>query len=271
MKNIKKIFFSDLHSMIRNLYVLIIALGLCCLPALYAWFNIYSNWDPYGNTGNIRIAVASQDTGYTDADGHTTNTGDAILDTLKENTSIHWVFTSAKKARQSVYSGDCYAAVILPKDFSKNMYNGFMQDLKHPQIIYYENEKKNAVATKITDTAVTNLQNNVNKMYISIIVQNAFEKENKVIEETDSHDTISALLKKVEQISANLSGYANTVTSLTDANKKLSVSIDGAKANLNQIQKKLEKQAVSPKDSISDSSLLQKLLQKDKAVSDSLS
>ena len=271
MKNIKKIFFSDLHSLIRNLYVLIIALGLCCLPALYAWFNIYSNWDPYGNTGNIRIAVASQDTGYTDADGHTTNTGDAILDTLKENTSIHWVFTSAKKARQSVYSGDCYAAVILPKDFSKNMYNGFMQDLKHPQIIYYENEKKNAVATKITDTAVTNLQNNVNKMYISIIVQNAFEKENKVIEETDSHDTISALLKKVEQISANLSGYANTVTSLTDANKKLSVSIDGAKANLNQIQKKLEKQAVSPKDSISDSSLLQKLLQKDKAVSDSLS
>lgn len=271
MKNIKKIFFSDLHSLIRNLYVLIIALGLCCLPALYAWFNIYSNWDPYGNTGNIKIAAASQDTGYTNASGHKTNTGDTILDTLKENTSIDWVVTSAEQAKKGVYSGDYYAAVILPKDFSQCMYNGFMQDLKHPQLIYYENEKKNAVATKITDTAVTNLQNNINKLYISILVTNAFEKENTVIEETDDQSTLSALQKKVDRISVNLSGYASTVVSLTDANKKLSVSIDDAKTDLNHIQKKLENRTAMPKETSSDSSLLTKLLQKNKIVSNSLS
>ena len=69
MKNIRKIFFTDVIALFRNPLALIIAGGLCLLPALYAWFNIYSNWDPYGNTKNIQIAVASNDEGYTNADG----------------------------------------------------------------------------------------------------------------------------------------------------------------------------------------------------------
>ncbi len=271
MKNIRKIFFSDLHSLIRNLYVLIIALGLCCLPALYAWFNIYSNWDPYGNTGNIKIAVASQDTGYTDTKGQTTNTGNSILETLKENTSIHWVFTSADKAKKGVYSGDYYAAVLLPKDFSESMYQGFMQDLKHPQLIYYENEKKNAVATKITDTAVTTLQNNINKMYISILVSNAFEKEDKIVNGAEQHDILSTLQKKVERIADNLTSYAGTITSLTNANTKLSVTIENAKTELNQIQKKLENHTTPDNDTTVEPSLLANLLPKSRAVSNSLS
>lgn len=271
MKNIKKIFFSDLHSLIRNLYVLIIALGLCCLPALYAWFNIYSNWDPYGNTDNIKIAIASEDTGYINADGQKTNTGDSILETLRENKSIHWIFTSAKQAKKGVYSGDYYAAVILPKDFSTCMYDGFMQGLKHPQILYYENEKKNAVATKITDTAVTNLQNNINKMYISILVTNVFEKENKLVDGLNNQKTLSTLQKKVDSISENLSDYTNTVTALVSTNTKLSVSIDNAKTDLNTIQKKLEIPDSTKKNTVASSSLLTNLLQKNKIISNALS
>ena len=34
------------------------------IPTLYAWFNIAASWDPYGNTGNLKVAVASNDEGY---------------------------------------------------------------------------------------------------------------------------------------------------------------------------------------------------------------
>ena len=50
MKNIGKIFIDDILSLTKNFFALVIVVGICFLPALYAWFNIYSNWDPYGNT-----------------------------------------------------------------------------------------------------------------------------------------------------------------------------------------------------------------------------
>ncbi|WP_306765614.1 YhgE/Pip domain-containing protein [Agathobacter rectalis] len=55
MADILRIFKRDMCGIFRNVLVLIIVIGLCVLPALYAWFNIYANWDPYGNTGNIAI------------------------------------------------------------------------------------------------------------------------------------------------------------------------------------------------------------------------
>ena len=63
-----------------------------------------------------------------------------------------WVFTDTKDAAlEGVYSGEYYAAVIISSDFTYSMYNVFREDFKGPTISYYENEKKNAVATKITE------------------------------------------------------------------------------------------------------------------------
>ena len=61
MKNILAIFKADVRGLVKNVLALIIIIGLCILPSLYAWFNIYSNWDPYANTGNIKIAAYSED------------------------------------------------------------------------------------------------------------------------------------------------------------------------------------------------------------------
>ena len=52
-----KIFKKDLKGLSRNILALAIALGLCLIPSLYAWFNIYSNWDPYANTASVQIAL----------------------------------------------------------------------------------------------------------------------------------------------------------------------------------------------------------------------
>ena len=55
-----KIFKKDLKGLSRNILALAIALGLCLIPSLYAWFNIYSNWDPYANTASVQIAIVSE-------------------------------------------------------------------------------------------------------------------------------------------------------------------------------------------------------------------
>lgn len=44
MRNIFKIFFADVKRISTNVVAVVVILGLCILPSLYAWFNILSNW-----------------------------------------------------------------------------------------------------------------------------------------------------------------------------------------------------------------------------------
>ena len=59
------IFTRDIRKIRTNVIALIVVLGVTVVPCLYAWFNIAASWDPYGNTGNLKVAVASVDEGYT--------------------------------------------------------------------------------------------------------------------------------------------------------------------------------------------------------------
>ena len=69
MRNIWTVFKTDIRTLSRCFFACVVVVAIALLPSLYAWLNIYSNWDPYGNTGGISIAVASLDEGYTDEAG----------------------------------------------------------------------------------------------------------------------------------------------------------------------------------------------------------
>ena len=162
MRNIWRIIKADARSLFTHFFALAVALVIAVLPSLYAWLNIYSNWDPYGNTGNISIAVASLDKGWTEEDGTQVNKGREVVDDLRTSTSINWVAVDTKEeAEHGVYAGDYYAAVVIGEDFSYNMYHMLTEWTDKPTITYYENYKKNAVATKITDTAVSSLKTTI--------------------------------------------------------------------------------------------------------------
>ena len=150
MKNIIRIFRRDLHRLGTNQlsarrYVEEGLTGVTLLPALYAWFNIAANWDPYSNTGGIKVAVANEDAG-TKLEGITTNLGNEIVTNLKGNDQIGWQFMDRYDALQGVQAGDYYAAIIIPQDFSENMVSVLKGDIRRPTIEYYINEKKNAIA-----------------------------------------------------------------------------------------------------------------------------
>ena len=80
---------------------LIIVLGVAFIPSLYAWINIYANWDPYGNTGNLRVAVASKDAGY-QVEGVSVNMGERVIESLTGAENVDWQFTNEAEARDGV-------------------------------------------------------------------------------------------------------------------------------------------------------------------------
>ena len=111
-----RIFARDLKILLHRPVALIIVLGIAFLPSLYAWVNIWANWDPYGNTGNLQVAVASNDAGY-NIEGVDINMGESIVDNLHTNDAIGWQFVDEEAAREGVRSGNYYAAVIIPEEF----------------------------------------------------------------------------------------------------------------------------------------------------------
>ena len=236
MKNTLTIFVRDLKRLVRSPFALAIALGLCILPSLYAWFNIYSNHDPYGNTSNIKIAIASEDAGYTLEDGTYKNMGADVLEELKTNDSIDWVACdTADDVVAGVEAGDYYAGVTIGSDFTESMYTVFDTDFTNPVLTYYENEKKNAIATKITDTAVGSLQQTINTKFIEVVVSTIFTETNPISSDIEEGERTTTLTDKLTRLRDNLSSYNNTLTLLVNGNTRLTDNLADTNAQISSL------------------------------------
>ena len=194
MRNIWTVFKTDIRTLSKCFFACVVVVAIALLPSLYAWLNIYSNWDPYGNTGGISIAVASLDEGYTNEDGTYENKGDDVVADLREATSINWVIVDTEEeAKGGVESGDYYAAVVIDKQFSRNMYRMLTDWTGKPAITYYENAKKNAVATKITDTAVETLKRSISENYLEVVIDGIMEQSNLLAADLTADDPEAAV------------------------------------------------------------------------------
>lgn len=229
MKTIKKIFFTDVKNLAKNLFALIIAIGVCFLPALYAWFNIYSNWDPYGNTGNLQLAAVNLDQGYTDENGEFKNTGEDIMDELAGNDKVDWQFVdSADEAIEGVESGKYYAALVVQNNFTYNMYNMFVNTTEEPTLIFYQNQKKNPVANKISDTIVTTVQSNINEEFVKVMTKTIFEDVNDMYDDIEEEGGVDAFIDKLDNLNNNLIDYQKTIDDVIKGNAVLSSNIANA-------------------------------------------
>ncbi len=164
-----KIFLRDLFRLRKNFIAIVVLAGICIIPSLYAWFNIYANMDPYANTGNLQIAVVNMDAGTNHERIGRLDVGDALEEKLRNNDQLGWNFTDEETALNGVKSGDYYAAIIIPESFSKDLASVFSTNPHQPEIIFYSNEKKNAIAPKITGSGVSSLQQGINDEFVAAV------------------------------------------------------------------------------------------------------
>ena len=251
MKNILTICRNDLRRISSNVVAIVLILGLAVVPCLYAWFNIFSNWDPYGPdaTSRIKVAVASEDAGASVL-GLKINIGSQVISALEANDTIGWQFVDTKQeALDLVYSGDCYAALVVPDDFTANVTSFLSGDITNPDIIFYQNDKKNAIAPKITGKAKTAVQEQVNATFvqtisddiaslISVANANGISAEDLL---NDLSEDINDLSTKLSDCCAALSaanGLTNSARNLINVSVKLcnstSASLEQSKALLDK-------------------------------------
>lgn len=231
MITVFRIFLSDILSIVKHFFAFVIIIAISILPALYAWVNIYANGDPYGSTGNIKIAVATSDEGIDLEDGTHVNMSEEVFDSLKESDSIGWQFPdSTEEAIEGVRSGEYYAAIIFGDKFTYNMYHiGAAVDDDNPPLVFYRNDKKNAVASKITDTAATSLQETINIKYLKTLIGTVFADAKEVTDAVDSETAAADTLSQLGLLRDNLNEYVDAIGDFIDNSDSVRTSLKQAK------------------------------------------
>ncbi|WP_160214359.1 YhgE/Pip domain-containing protein [Adlercreutzia aquisgranensis] len=170
MKAIWLIFSGDMRNLLRNAVAAVVVMGLVLVPPLYAWFTTLGFWDPYSNTGNIKVAVASNDEGYqSDLIPTRINAGEQVVSALRANDRFDWQFVTEQQATDGVDSGEYYAAMIIPKSFTADLMTVFSDHITDSAIIYYSNEKENAIAQRVTSTGASTLQETIDQTFTETV------------------------------------------------------------------------------------------------------
>lgn len=201
MKNAWRLFVGDLKRMGSNVVTVIIVLGLVALPSIFSWYNMVACWNVFDNTGNLTVAVANSDEGYqSDLVPIRVNIGDQVVSALRANDQMNWEFADEEDAIDGAKSGRYYAAVVIPKDFSRDMMTFYTEDSQHAEIVYYTNEKKNAIAPKVTDQGADQISAQVNRVFAQTLSEAALGISSSLMDYLDSADASGTIAKLAERV-----------------------------------------------------------------------
>lgn len=191
------------------------------IPSLYAWFNIVAFWDPYGDTKAVKVAVVNLDRGASTELTGSMDIGAQVVEQLKQNDQLGWEFMGKDEAMTAVKSGDAYAAIVIPPEFSKDLLSITSDDFVRPKLDYFINEKANAIAPKITGVGASTLETQINSTFVSTVAEQvaaALESagqdlgDNLVVARDDAADELGDAAK---QVAAARLGLADLEKSLT--------------------------------------------------------
>lgn len=234
MGNVLRVFWRDVKRIAKVPPAWLVVVFLIVLPSIYTWFNVIGFWNPYENTGNMRVCVVNEDRSVEDETLGHLDLGAQIIGELENNGQLGWFFVDREEAMREVESGEAYAAIVIPEDFSADMTTILSGDFQRPQIEYYVNEKLGPVAPKITDTGATTLDTTVNDAFVSTVSATVASTIDEKLAESkgDLETAKGSAVSKLEQGSAGVAGAREALSNLATSADEAIGKVDLAKQSL---------------------------------------
>ena len=242
MKTALRIFKRDVLRLLRNPVAVVVTLGVCIIPSLYAWYNIAANWDPYGKTANVQVAVANEDAGTNNEYVGELNAGKDTVAEIRKNHDLGWTFVdTADEAKRGVERGDYYAAIVIPKDFSKNLTSMLTGTFTKLKLTYYVNQKRNAIAPEVTGVGATTLENQINQTFVGTVSEVVADKLTAAGAKLDGKlsSSESGLLDAVDQAGTTVHEVRTALGNMNGTIDATKVAIADAQTALGELQASL--------------------------------
>ena len=244
MSKVWAVFKRDINHVRGNAVALLVIMGLIIMPGYYAWFNIGGGWDPYGHSDQIKVAVANCDEGVKgDIVPYKINVGERVASSLAGSDKIGYVITSKEDAIEGTNSGKYYAALVIPEDFSTKLTSVFTPSPEHPEVDYYVNEKRNAIAPLVTEKATGSVQTMIDEGFNEAVAESCVDLFNEVSSLTNNEGVISAgeslnraldnSIATLESSSGDIAAYKGIVASMRSVMGTSSVVVGDKSSTLN--------------------------------------
>ncbi len=217
---------------LKNWWLIIVAIAIIAIPSIYSGVFLGSIWDPYGNTGEIPVAVVNEDHKVTYNDA-TLDIGKELANNLQNNDSMSFNLVNASKAKQGLEDGDYYMIITIPSDFSKNATTLLEDEPKKMILNYTTNPGTSYIASKMDDSAITKIKEEVSatvtKTYAKTIFNQINTVGNGMNEAADGskqiNDGTNQLIDGNNLITTNLKTLADSTLIFDDGAKTLSYGL----------------------------------------------
>ena len=237
---------SDVRHLFANVVSMVITIGLIAMPSIFAWYNILACWNVFDHTGNLTVAVANTDEGYeSDLVPLRVNVGEQVVSALRANDQIDWTFTDEADAIDGAKAGRYNAAVVIPKDGRRAMLTFYTGSVEHAQIVYYANEKKSAIAPKITDQGADAVSYQVNQVFaetLSEIALGVAESLSNYADTSGLEGRVAAMARSIDEVAGQMESmaavlglYGSLIDAARDLGDESAKLVSAAHAEVNQV------------------------------------
>lgn len=193
---------------------IIVMIGISLIPALYNIIFLSSMWDPYGQLSDLPVAVVNNDK-EASYNGNSMSIGKDMVSNLEQNKSLDFHFVDEEEGKKGLENGDYYMVVTLPSDLSEKAASILTDHPEKMQIDYQTSSGHSFIASKMSDSAITQL-----KQSVSTNITETYTK---------------ALFNKMVDLKDGMSQAASGSEKLTDGANKLVAGSQTLTTNLNSL------------------------------------
>ena len=167
--------FKEWKAIFKKPTFIIVMIGISLIPALYNIIFLSSMWDPYGQLSELPVAVVNNDKEAT-YNGNTMAIGKDMVSNLKENKSLDFHFVNEEEGKKGLEDGDYYMVVTLPSDLSEKAASILTDHPEQMNIDYQTSSGHSFIASKMSDSAMTQLKQNVSASVTETYTKALFQK-----------------------------------------------------------------------------------------------
>ncbi|MBZ2107554.1 YhgE/Pip domain-containing protein [Streptococcus mitis] len=206
--------FKEWKAIFKKPTFIIVMIGISLIPALYNIIFLSSMWDPYGQVSDLPVAVVNNDK-EASYNGNSMSIGKDMVSNLEQNKSLDFHFVDEEEGKKGIENGDYYMVVTLPSDLSEKATSILTDHPEQMQIDYQTSSGHSFIASKMSDSAMTQLKQNV-----STNVTETYTK---------------ALFNKMVDLKDGMSQAASGSEKLTDGANQLVAGSQTLTTNLNSL------------------------------------
>ena len=167
--------FKEWKAIFKKPTFIIVMIGISLIPALYNIIFLSSMWDPYGKLSDLPVAVVNNDK-EASYNGNTMAIGKDMVSNLKENKTLDFHFVDEEEGKKGLENGDYYMVVALPSDLSEKAASILTDYPEQMQIDYQTSSGHSFIASKMSDSAMTQLKQSVSTNVTETYTKALFNK-----------------------------------------------------------------------------------------------